>query len=139
MNPKTQPRLRVPMVMAAGGTMIALATLLGRGPSRAALVEAFTIVATIGYHWLGGRDTDGGSLFGSRADERQEDIGSTFQQPLFEPAGRIRQPACFAHRNQECLLAGRQLRYQGVIRRPKRHRVDLHWILPQGVDAPVGS
>jgi hypothetical protein len=75
MNPTAQPRLRVPIVMAAGGTMIALATLLGRGPSRAALVEAFTIVAAIGYHWLGGRDTDGGSLFGSRADERQEDIG----------------------------------------------------------------
>jgi hypothetical protein len=75
MNPTAPPRFRVPIVMAAGGTAIALATMLGSGLSRAFVVEAFTVVAAIGYYRLGGRDTDGGSLFGSRADERQADIG----------------------------------------------------------------
>jgi hypothetical protein len=75
MNRTTRPRLRVPIVMAAGGTTIALATILGSGLSRAAGVEAFTVVAAIGYYYLGGRDSDGGALIGAQADERQAGLG----------------------------------------------------------------
>jgi hypothetical protein len=39
------------------------------------MVEAVTIVAAMGYYAIGARDTDGGALFGSRADERQADVG----------------------------------------------------------------
>jgi hypothetical protein len=69
-----QPRLRVPAVMAVGGSAIALASLVGSGWAAALLVELFTVAATIGYYVLGGRDTDLGAVFGSRPDERQATI-----------------------------------------------------------------
>jgi hypothetical protein len=76
MTQTTDDRIRVPFVMAVGGTAIAAATFLGgRGLSGAALVEAFTVIATVGYYYLGGRDTDTGALVGARADERQADLG----------------------------------------------------------------
>lgn len=71
MNQTKQNRLRVPIVMAAVGTAIAVATALGRGLAAAALGEAFTVAATLGYYYLGGRDSDTGALVGARADERQ--------------------------------------------------------------------
>lgn len=75
MNRTAQPRLRIPIAMAVGGTTIALATIVGRGLSSAAVVEAVTIVAAMAYYSIGGRDTDGGALFGARADERQAGVG----------------------------------------------------------------
>jgi len=67
-------RLQVPAVMAVGGSVLAVAFLVGTGWRAGLGVAAVTVVATAGYYLLGGRDTDGGALFGSRADERQTGI-----------------------------------------------------------------
>jgi hypothetical protein len=75
MTRTTRPRLRVPGVMAIGGSAIALATLVNSGWQAALPVEAFTIAATIGYYVLGGRDSDFGAIFGGRSDERQASAG----------------------------------------------------------------
>jgi hypothetical protein len=60
--------------MAVGGSLIAFASLLGSGWFAALSVEVVTALATLGYYWLGGRDSDLGAMFGSRADERQASI-----------------------------------------------------------------
>jgi len=67
-------RLRVPAVMAIGGSAIAVASLVGSGWAAAIEVELFTVAATIGYYVLGGRDSDVGAVFGARPDERQASI-----------------------------------------------------------------
>ena len=67
-------RLRVPAVMAVGGSAIALASLIRSGWSAALSVEVFTVIATIAYYALGGRDSDLGAVIGSRPDERQASI-----------------------------------------------------------------
>ncbi|HXQ75430.1 MAG TPA: hypothetical protein VN791_02955 [Acidimicrobiales bacterium] len=67
-------RLRVPAVMAIGGSAIALGSLVGAGWKSGLGVEVVTVMATIGYYVLGGRDSDAGALFGSRPDERQAGI-----------------------------------------------------------------
>jgi hypothetical protein len=69
------PRLRVPGVMAIGGSAIAIASWVSSGWEAALVVELFTVAATIGYYVLGGRDSDAGALFGSRPDERQANVG----------------------------------------------------------------
>ena len=68
------PRLRVPAVMALGGSAIALATLVGSGWAAALAVAAVTVGATVGYYVLGGHDSDLGAWFGSRPDERQSTL-----------------------------------------------------------------
>jgi hypothetical protein len=75
MSGTKHPRLWVPAVMATGGSAIALASLASSGWGSALSVEAFMIVATIGYYVLGGRDSEFGAIFGSRPDERQASIG----------------------------------------------------------------
>jgi hypothetical protein len=75
MTRTTRARLRVPGVMAIGGSAIALATLVNSGWKAALPVEVFTIAATIGYYVLGGRDSDFGAIFGGRPDERQTSAG----------------------------------------------------------------
>jgi hypothetical protein len=60
--------------MAVGGSLIAFASLLGSGWVAAISVEVVTVLATLGYYWLGGRDSDLGAMFGSRTDERQASI-----------------------------------------------------------------
>ena len=60
--------------MAVGGSMIALASLLGSGWFAAVSVAAVTALATSAYYWLGGRDSDLGAMFGCRTDERQTSI-----------------------------------------------------------------
>ena len=67
-------RLRVPAVMAVGGSAIALASLVSSGWSAAIGVEVVTVAATFGYYVLGGRDSDVGAVFGARPDERQASI-----------------------------------------------------------------
>lgn len=68
-------RLRVPGIMAIGGSAIALAALVRSGWEPALVVEAFTIAMSIGYSVLGGRDSDVGAILGERADERQTHVG----------------------------------------------------------------
>jgi hypothetical protein len=67
-------RFLVPVVMAIGGSAIAVASLIGFGWKGALGVEVITVMVTLGYYALGGRGTDIGALFGSRADRRQADI-----------------------------------------------------------------
>jgi hypothetical protein len=67
-------RLLVPATMAIGGSAIAVATWIGQGFGGAVAIEIFTVVATVGYFVLGGRDSDFGAIFGSRPDERQANI-----------------------------------------------------------------
>lgn len=69
-------RLRVPIVMAVGGSALTVATLVGFGWERAAGPAVVTVVASVGYYLLGGRDTDTGDLIGGRPDERQLDIAT---------------------------------------------------------------
>jgi hypothetical protein len=66
--------LRVPAVMALGGTAIAIVSLIGRGWGAGLSVEIFTLFATIGYYLVGRRDTDVGAAVGGRVDERQSMI-----------------------------------------------------------------
>ena len=68
-------RLRRPVVTALGGSAIAVDALINSGWTNALAVEAVTVVATIGYYFLGGRDTDFGAMIGSQTDERQASIG----------------------------------------------------------------
>jgi hypothetical protein len=67
-------RLRVPTVMAIGGSAIALASIARSGWGAAIAVELVTIAATIGYYLLGGSESDVGAVFGARPDERQATI-----------------------------------------------------------------
>jgi hypothetical protein len=67
-------RLLVPTAMAIGGSAIAIAAWIGQGAGGAVAIEIVTIVATVGYFVLGGRDSDFGAIFGSRPDERQANI-----------------------------------------------------------------
>lgn len=67
-------RLLVPATMAIGGSAIAIATWIGQGFGGALAVEIVTVVLTVGYFILGGRDSDFGAIFGSRPDERQATI-----------------------------------------------------------------
>ena len=66
-----RPRLQVPATMAVLGTTIAIGSWIGSGWKSAVGIEIVTVVATVGYFILGGRDSDFGALFGSRPDERQ--------------------------------------------------------------------
>lgn len=69
-----RPRLQVPATMAVLGTAIAIGSWVGSGWKSAVGIEIVTVVATVAYFMLGGRDSDFGALFGSRADERQISI-----------------------------------------------------------------
>jgi len=69
------PRLRVPAVMAVLGSVIAVATFIGSGWAAAVIMEITTVILTVGYFALAGRDSDVGALVGSRPDERQATIG----------------------------------------------------------------
>jgi hypothetical protein len=60
--------------MAVLGTAIAIGSWVGSGWKSAVGIEIVTVVATVAYFMLGGRDSDFGALFGSRADERQISI-----------------------------------------------------------------
>ena len=64
-------RLRVPIAMAFGGSALTVATLVGFGWERATGPAVVTVLASVGYYLLGGRDTDTGDLSGGRPDERQ--------------------------------------------------------------------
>ncbi len=74
MTATTRQRLRVPLVMIGCGTVIALAAIPNSGLYGAFVIEAISVAAAFGYYVLGGRDSDSGALFGSRADERQATI-----------------------------------------------------------------
>ena len=69
------PRLVVPVFTAVLGTAIAIGAWVGAGWGAAVVVELGAVVGATGYFVLGGRDSDIGALFGSRADERQASIG----------------------------------------------------------------
>lgn len=68
-------RIRVPTSMVVVGSLIAVASLVGRGWLPGASTEVVTLVAAYGYYVVAGRDTDTGALVGSRADERQAALG----------------------------------------------------------------
>jgi len=70
------PCLQVPATMAVLGTAIAIGSWIGSGWKSAVGIEIVTVVATVGYFMLGGRDSDFGALFGSRPDERQISIST---------------------------------------------------------------
>jgi hypothetical protein len=67
--------MRIPAVMAVGGTMIALALLIDARWQAALSSEVVTGLVAIFYYVLAGRDTDLGAMVGSRLDERQASIG----------------------------------------------------------------
>jgi hypothetical protein len=69
------PRLVAPVVTVVLGSAIALGVGIGTGWGAALVVELVTVVGACGYYLLGGRDSDVGALFSSRADERQASIG----------------------------------------------------------------
>jgi hypothetical protein len=71
------PRLRKPLRLALLGTVVAAAWLVRGGSTRwiAIFVEVGVLGRAIGMYVWGGEDTDDGALAGSRADERQKQIG----------------------------------------------------------------
>jgi hypothetical protein len=70
------PRLRVPVIWAAGGTIFAAAWAIRGGPLwwLSVFTEATVLARVLGVYLWGREDTDEGALAASRADERQQEI-----------------------------------------------------------------
>jgi len=71
-----RPRLRVPVIWAIGGTMLAVAWAIRGGPLwwLSIFTEAGVLARVLGVYLWGREDTDEGALAASRADERQQEI-----------------------------------------------------------------
>jgi hypothetical protein len=65
------PRLRAPMLIFAGGAVIAAVATGANGWGALLYLAPFIVIATIGYYVWGGRDTDAAALLRNQADERQ--------------------------------------------------------------------
>jgi hypothetical protein len=64
-------RLRAPLTVVGGGTVIALAVGIGHGWSNALIAEVVALCIAAGYYLLTGSNSDVGAIYGNRADERQ--------------------------------------------------------------------
>ena len=60
-----RPRLRKPLMAAAGGTAFAAAIVIGQGWAIAIVFEVLILATAIVSYVQGGRDTDRGALLGS--------------------------------------------------------------------------
>jgi cobalamin synthase len=56
------------------GTLIAGAVAIGHTWADALIAEIVTVVVSIGYIFLTGRDSDVGAIYGQRSDERQREV-----------------------------------------------------------------
>jgi len=72
-----RPRLRKPLRRAVAGLGIAGAWAIGGGQSwwLAIVIAIVVVCSTAGWYVWAGQDTDEGALLGSRADERQQQVG----------------------------------------------------------------
>jgi hypothetical protein len=68
-----RPRLRVPLTVAAAGTLLAISWAVRGGPTwwLSIFIEVGVLGRLVFLLLLGGDDSDAGALAGSRADERQ--------------------------------------------------------------------
>ena len=65
------PRLRAPVIMLAGGAVITAVAVVAWGWSSLWSVGGLAVLASIGYYFLAGRDSDFAALLRDQADERQ--------------------------------------------------------------------
>ncbi|HXW46697.1 MAG TPA: hypothetical protein VEL03_18045 [Streptosporangiaceae bacterium] len=81
------PRLRVPAIWAAGGTIFAAAWAIRGGPLwwLSVFTEATVLARVLGVYLWGREDTDEGALAASRGDERQQEIA----QRAWALAGKV--------------------------------------------------
>jgi hypothetical protein len=56
------------------GTLVAGAVAIGHTWADALIAEIVTVVASVGYFFLTGRDSDVGAIYGQRSDERQREV-----------------------------------------------------------------
>ena len=68
------PRLRAPVLMMVFGTATAVVAGVGRGWAAMAGPEIITVIASIGYYVIGGRDGDFAAMIRSQPDERQRHL-----------------------------------------------------------------
>jgi ABC-type arginine/histidine transport system permease subunit len=64
-------RWYAPVTVIIGGSIIALAVGIGHGSSKALITQIITLVLGIGYFLLTRSNSDVGTIYGGRADERQ--------------------------------------------------------------------
>lgn len=76
-------RFRVPISIAAGGSLIAAAEAIGHGWVNAIGVEIFALIVAYGMFLVGGTDGDAGALMGARLDERQRVVALRAQTLAF--------------------------------------------------------
>jgi hypothetical protein len=65
------PRLRAPVNMLVGGSVITVIGVIVNGWMAAAFLIPFVIICTAGYYVLGGGDSDLAAVFLGQGDERQ--------------------------------------------------------------------
>ncbi len=66
------PRLRAPVFMLAGGTVICAVAVIGWGWRSLISLGPVTLISVVGYYLLAGRDSDFAAMLRDQADERQE-------------------------------------------------------------------
>jgi hypothetical protein len=73
-----RPRFRVPVIVAAAGTVLAIAFAVRGGPTwwLSIFIEVGVLGRVLLLFLLGGDDSDEGALAGSRTDERQRLVAS---------------------------------------------------------------
>lgn len=67
-------RLRAPALMMIFGTATAVITGISRGWAAMAGPEIVTVIASVGYYVIGGRDSDFAAMVRSQPDERQRHL-----------------------------------------------------------------
>lgn len=72
MTKQIRPRLRAPVRMLAGGTVITAVVAAVYGWTALLYLGPLTVVGAAGYYVLGGRDTDFAAMLRSQTDERQD-------------------------------------------------------------------
>jgi len=74
MNQLRSSRAFAPLCTLVIGTLIAGAVAIGHTWGDALIAEIVTVVVSLGYFVLTGRDSDVGAIYGQRSDERQREV-----------------------------------------------------------------
>ena len=74
MKPLRNSRAFAPLGTLVIGTLVAGAVAIGHTWGDALIAEIVTVVVSLGYVVLTGRDSDVGAIYGQRSDERQREV-----------------------------------------------------------------
>jgi hypothetical protein len=79
-------RAFAPLCTLVIGTLIAGAVAIGHTWGDALIAEFVTVVVSLGYLVLTGRDSDVGAIYGQRSDERQKEVRANASRVVFVTA-----------------------------------------------------